>query len=230
MILHFNQPRFLPALNYFQRMMIADVFVYRDDVQFQPKCWENRNKIKTQSGWMWLSVPVKNCPIGTNIREARIDHSTPWARRMLAAIQCNYGKAPYFEEWFPRFEKVLNHQFEFLTTLNWCIIDLFVEAWDIDCQFFMASSLECEGDTDRILIEMCRKLGADHYLSGSEGRNYNRPEEWASAGIKLSYHDYQPVGYPQQFGEFTPWMSAIDLLMNCGARGRKYLEPGDYAR
>jgi hypothetical protein len=224
MLVHINQPRFMPALNYFQRMVIADAFIYRDDVQYQPKCWENRNKIKTQSGWKWISVPVRDCPVGTNICKARIDHSLPWARKTLAAIRCNYAKAPYFDEWFPRFEKVLNHRFETLTALNWCIIDLFLDAWKIECRFSRASVLECDGDTDGILIEMCKKLGADTYLSGSEGRNYNRPEEWKKAGIALTYHDYEPVEYPQQFGEFVPWMSAIDLLMNCGADGRDVLD------
>ena len=223
MIVHVNQPRFLPALNYFQRMVLADTFIYRDDVQFQPKCWENRNKIKCAGGWRWLTVPVKSCPIGTNIREARIDNSLPWARKMLGAIRVNYARAPYFDEWFPRFESVLSHRFERLVALNWCIIDLFIEAWKINCKFVQASSLECEGDTDGILIEMCGKLGADTYLSGSEGRNYNRPEEWKKAGIDLHYHDYEPVEYIQQFGEFVPWMSAIDLLMNCGADGRGVL-------
>ena len=223
MIVHVNQPRFLPALNYFQRMVLADTFIYRDDVQFQPKCWENRNKIKTKSGWMWLSVPIRNCPVGTNIREARIDHSLPWARKMLSAICCNYGRAPHFEEWFPRFENVLNHRFEHLVSLNWCLIDLFLAAWKIDCNFVRASELECEGDTDAILIAMLQKIGAGVYLSGSEGRNYNRPEEWKKAGIELRYHDYEPASYPQQFGEFVPWMSAIDLLMNCGADGRGVL-------
>ena len=223
MIVHFNQPRFLPALNYFQRMIMADVFSYRDDVQFQPKCWENRNKIKCSGGWMWLSVPVREHRLGQPICETCIDNSLPWARKMIAAIRCNYGKAPYFGEWFPRFENVLNHRFERLTAMNLCIIDLFIEAWKIECKFVMASSLECEGDTDGILIDMCKKLGADTYLSGSEGRNYNRPEAWRAAGIDLRYHDYDPVPYPQQFGEFMPWVSALDLLMNCGADGRDVL-------
>lgn len=224
MIVHINQPRFMPALNYFQRMLLADVFIYRDDVQFQPKDWESRNKIKTKDGWMWLTVPMQNCPIGTNICEAKIDNSTDWARKMLAAIRCNYGKAPYFNEYFPGFCEAIAKRWDYLADLNWAIIDMFCDAWKLECLFVTATELDCHGDKDGILIEMLKKLGADTYLSGAEGRNYNRPEEWAKAGIKLTYHDYEPVPYPQQFGGFIPWMSALDLLMNCGADGRKYLE------
>ena len=225
MIVHFNQPRFLPALNYFQRMLLVDTFVYRDDVQFQPKDWESRNKIKTPQGWMWLSVPMQKQPIGTPITEALIDNSKPWASKMLKSIACAYSKAPHFKEFFPQFEFLFGRRWDKLFWLNSCCIHLFRAAWDLDkCNFIFASRLGCTGDTDEILIAMCQKLSADVYLSGAEGRNYNRPERWAEAGIGLRYHDYVYPEYPQQHGPFLPWMSALDLLMNCGADGRKILE------
>jgi hypothetical protein len=226
MIVHINQPRFLPALNYFQRMLIADIWIWRDDVQFQRKDWENRNKIKTARGWQWVTVPVKACPLGTNIMLAEIDVAMNWPKKMLGSIQCAYGRAPYFDEFYPQIAHVLG-QWHYLTKLNGHMICMFREAWGLNrCKFYLASELGCQGTKDGILIEMCKKVGADVYLSGAEGRNYNRPEEWAKAGIELRHHDYDPVPYPQQFGGFLPWMSALDLLMNCGAGGRKYLETG----
>lgn len=228
MVVHINQPRFLPALNYFQRMILADVFIYRDDVQFQRKDWESRNKIKTRDGWMWLSVPVI-CPKGMNICEARVDNSTPWAKQMLNSIRVYYGTAPHFKRWFPELEVIFCREWATLVALNFCLIEMFIKAWGIDCKFVMASDLGCKGDTDEILIQMLKKLGATIYLSGAEGREYNRPEAWKAAGIELRYHDYIYPVYPQRFGGFIPWMSALDLLMNCGADGRKYLEPRSIA-
>ena len=225
-IVHINQPRFLPALNYFQRMLIADVWIWRDDVQFQRKDWENRNKIKAADGWIWLTVPVKSCPPGTNIMAAEIDSSTNWPKKMLASIRCAYVRAPYFEEFYPQFAHAFP-RWDYLPELNFDVMAVFVRAWGLDrCKFYFASELGCHGDKDGILIEMCKKVGADVYLSGAEGRNYNRPGEWSAAGIELRHHDYIPVEYPQQFGGFVPWMSALDLLMSCGAGGRKYLEAG----
>ena len=225
---HINQPRFLPALNYFQRMLIADIWIWRDDVQFQRKDWENRNKIKTAQGWQWVTVPVKACPPGTNIMKAEIDDSISWRPKMLSAIRCSYGKAPYFDEWFPHAAAIiLDRSYYRLLPMNFAFVGLFQDAWGLDdCHFRTALDLACQGTKDSILIEMCKKVGADVYLSGAEGRNYNCPENWKAAGIDPRYHDYDHPVYPQQFGQFLPWMSALDLLMNRGAAGRKVLEIG----
>ena len=32
--------------------------------------------------------------------------------------------------------------------------------------------------------------------------------------------DYQCKEYPQQFGDFTPYVSALDLVANCGRGGK----------
>ena len=230
MIVHFNQPRFLPDPDYLMRFLLADVFVFRDDVQIQPKDFENRNKIKIAGdpGWMWLTVPVKSCPIGTPITEAEIDDGTPWRKKMCRAIELNYARAPFFRPFFPLVAEVLLNGWEgqLLVTLNYAMIDLFRSAWALGhARIVYASDLQCSGDTDEILIAMCRKLGANVYLSGANGRNYNRPDRWIESGIDLRYHDHVPFEYPQMHGPFLPRMSALDLLFNCGPEGRKYLEP-----
>lgn len=231
MIAHFNQPRFIPALNYVQRMEMVDIFVFRDDVQFQRKDWENRNKIKIagEPGWMWLTAPVKACAPETRITEVEIDDTLPWRTKMCRAIELNYARAPFFKQFFPYVRDILLNGWkgQTLVSLNYAFIDMLRDAWRLGkCKFLYASELGCSGDTDEILIAMCKKLGADVYLSGAEGRNYNRPERWAEEGIELRYHDYVYPEYPQLHGPFVPWMSALDLLFNCGRDGCRYLEAG----
>ena len=164
---HFNQPRFLPDPDYLARFLLADVFVFRDDVQFQPKDWENRNRIKTPNGPMWLTVPLKSCPIGTPLVEATIDHSTDWRRKMLRAVELNYARAPHFKEFFPQFRDALCElEWQSLFALNLNLIDWFREIWELGerCETVWASDLRCTGDTDEVLIAMCKKLGARTYL------------------------------------------------------------------
>ena len=228
-IVHFNQPRFLPALNYFQRMLLVDIFVYRDDVQYQSKDWENRNKIKVGQGqWAWLTVPIQKSEKGTRITDALIDDSMDWRSKMCKSVYLAYKRADHFKTFFPQFEALIlaGWKDQPLVTLNYALIDMFREAWRLDkCSFVLASELGCEGNTDTILLRMCEKLGAKTYLSGAEGRNYNVPERWAKAGIDLRYHDYQPVHYRQQHNYFMQWMCALDLLLNCGRdRGREVLQ------
>ena len=60
MILTAHQPTYLPWLGLFHKIALADKFCFFDDVQYQPKDWNNRNKIKFSNGKEnWLSVPVK---------------------------------------------------------------------------------------------------------------------------------------------------------------------------
>ena len=43
------QPTFLPWCGYFDLMDEVDVFVFLDDVQFDYRSWQHRNKIKDVS-------------------------------------------------------------------------------------------------------------------------------------------------------------------------------------
>ena len=54
------QPGYLPWLGFFDQLRRADVFVYYDDVQYDKHGWRNRNRIKTQNGPLWLTVPVRH--------------------------------------------------------------------------------------------------------------------------------------------------------------------------
>ena len=231
---HIQQPRFLPALNIFQRALIADIIVWRDDVQYQSKDWENRNKIKVGQGkWAWLTVPIQKCEKGTRITEALIDDSLDWRSKMCKTVRLAYTHADHFKEFYPQFEMIVlaGWKDQPLVTLNYALIDMFREAWRLDkCSFVLASELDCKGNTDTVLVRMCEKLGATTYLSGAEGRNYNDPERWEKAGIELRYHDYVYPKYRQRHGGthyFLAWMCALDLLLNCGRdKGREILEIG----
>ena len=54
-----SQPRFFPGLHYLHRMLVADVFVILDTVQFNPRHEENRARLMTPHGPSWLTVPVR---------------------------------------------------------------------------------------------------------------------------------------------------------------------------
>lgn len=58
MILTAHQPVYLPWLGLFHKIAMADKFVSFNQVQYQPKDWNNRNQVKTPQGPVWLSVPV----------------------------------------------------------------------------------------------------------------------------------------------------------------------------
>ena len=51
MILVGHQPEYLPYIGFFNKIIHADKFVLVDNIQFNKISWQNRNKIRTVSGW-----------------------------------------------------------------------------------------------------------------------------------------------------------------------------------
>ena len=68
------------------------------------------------------------------------------------------------------------------------------------------------------IVQYCRELGADTYLSGASGRDYLDVEALEQAGINILFQDYHHGEYPQMFPKcgFLPRLSALDLFMNLG--------------
>ena len=53
MILTAHQPVYLPWLGLFHKIALSDTFVYFDQVQYLPKDWMNRNRIKSKNDSIW---------------------------------------------------------------------------------------------------------------------------------------------------------------------------------
>ena len=49
---------YLPWLGLFHKIALSDTYVSFNDVPYSNGDWNNRNKIKTTAGSVWLTVPV----------------------------------------------------------------------------------------------------------------------------------------------------------------------------
>ena len=82
MILTAHQPTYLPWLGLFNKIALADKFVIFDTVQFLPKEWMSRNKIKSKNGEVYLTVPViKKSFLEKKTLEIKINNSVNWRRK-----------------------------------------------------------------------------------------------------------------------------------------------------
>src|SRR5438477_13189772 len=119
MILTAHQPVYLPWLGLFHKILLSDLFCVFDIVQYQKRDYNNRNKIKTMCGAKWLSVPVKSKNhFQTKLCDVKIINGN-WGRKHARAIEINYGKAPYFRDYFESITKFLvSEKYKFLTDLT----------------------------------------------------------------------------------------------------------------
>lgn len=229
MIAAIHQPQFIPWLGYFDKIDQSDVFIFLDNVQYKKNEYQNRNKIKTVSGWQWLTVPVLY-EFPQKINEVRINNKTDWRKKHIHALVTNYSKAKYFEKYFGYFEKLYSREWKFISDISIEVTKQLAEFLGIKKRFYAASKLlsgtDKEEEPTERLITLCRITGADTYLSGKDGAKYMDSKKFLESGIRLLFQDFQHPVYGQLFGKFEYYMSAIDLLFNHGEEGleiiRKY--------
>lgn len=220
-----HQPQYLPWLGYFDKIDSADFFVFLDNVQFKKNEWQNRNRIKSMQGWQWITVPVYY-NFGQKINEIRIDNKVDWRRKHLQALISNYSKAPYFKEHREFLEETYSREWGFLTDINiWMIKNLALKI-GIEKRFIIASELALSEDPTERLLDICRHLNADTYLSGKDGAKYMDIKRFQESGVKIVFQDYQHPMYNQLYGTFEACMSAIDLMFNYGPESIAILRKG----
>ena len=210
-----HQPQYLPWLGYFSKLDAADVFVIYDDTQYKHDEWQNRNRIKTPHGVQWLTVPVHHSQ-GELVRDIRIDNLKPWPRKHANALTTNYGRSPFCEQYAGGLAAVYTMEWERLAELSITLIELVCSHLGIDTPMVRSSELGYDGRSTDALISICKAVGADTYLSGPGGHDYLETERFEAEGISLTFHDFEHPVYEQTYGEFEPYLSAIDLLFNRG--------------
>jgi len=216
MIVSIHQPHYLPWAGYFDKIDAADCFVLLDTVQFEKNGWQNRNKIKTSQGWMWLTVPVCH-DFGSKIAETAIDNRKKWSRKHMQALVTNYSRAPYFEDYSGYFRSLFDGTWERLAELNAEIIGHICRKIGITTEIVTASSLgEFPEEPNERLAGIVSEVGGDVYLAGVGSKAYLRRELFSGKGIEVVFQDYEPREYPQMFGDFIPGLSVVDVLFNVG--------------
>ncbi len=231
MILTAHQPVYLPWLGLFHKIAISDAYCYFDDVQYQVKDWNNRNKIKTLQGPIWLTVPVLTTGYREKkIREIEINNSLDWRRKHWRSMYVNYKKAPFFDRYADFFEDVYKKDWVLLSDLNEYMLKWFLKELGIRVQYSRASELHVEGAKSDLVLDMCKKLNADTYIFGALGKDYADIAKFGGNNVKIYFQDYKPPVYPQINGDFLPYMSVIDLMFNCGGRSLEIIMEGNITK
>ena len=217
MIVSMHQPNHLPYLGFFDKMEKADIFVIHDDVQFNNREFQHRNRIRVEKGWQYLSVPVYEKKI--NINQIIIKNNTQigkrqWSQAHFETIRGWYKKAPFFSTFENDLSRIYKKNHEKLIDLNMDLISFIMKAFDIDTKIVYSSSLNLKSKGTQKIVDKMRSLGGDVYLSGPSGRNYLDTSLFKD--IKLEFQDFKHPIYTQCYPGFVPDMSAIDALFNVG--------------
>ena len=232
MIITIHQPEHLPWLGFFNKLSKAEVFVILDSVPYRKNYFQNRNKIIGSNGVQYIGIPTVNVGhIEGTIATTKIavDGNAKWKTKYLNTIRMSYGKHPFFAEVFPVLEEAIMLDTEYLDKINVAIFTAFADRMGFHPQYVRSSTLPVSGAKSDLILDICKVLKADTYIAGPSGRDYLDMQSFADAGIKVVFNDYKHPEYPQKKVEsFEPYMSALDLFMNCGfEEGRRIILEGN---
>lgn len=219
-----HQPEHLPWLGFFHKLNQAELFVSLDNVQYRKGYFQNRNKIRNEAGWAWITVPIEKQPLHTSINEIILRADNLQAReKSLAEIREAYREAPYFGNYWDEFQAVYRRPFTHLAPLNDAVIRLFIDMLGMKTEIVTASSLGSVGSKSDLILNLCRETGMTTYVSGISGGDYLDAAQFEAAGIQVVFQHFLHPIYPQLHEPFLPCMSVLDLLMNHGSRSMEII-------
>lgn len=222
------QPTYLPWLGYFGLMQSVDLFILLDSVQFTRRSWQQRNQIKTMNGPLWLTVPVLSKGKREQlISEVEIDYSRDFLRTHQKTLEMNYRKTAYFGALSPQLFEILGADNKYLSGLTINLMLWLRSVLGITTPIRLASEFETSGTKADLLASLCEQVGATEYISPPGSKVYlDESDAFAKRGIPLHYFGFKHPEYLQQFGDFLPYMSVIDLLFNCGSESASLIKEG----
>lgn len=179
------QSNYIPWKGVFDMINQVDTFVFFEDVDYTNRDWRTRNKIRTNSGSKWLTVPVKKMPRGTKICDIRIANDGKWQKKHKSTISQSYSKAKYFQEYKWILDDIYDTEWDSLSDFNIYTTKLICDLLGIQCDFVNSKDIESIGVKDDKLISICKSLSADYYLSGPSAKNYIDNDKFEEESIEL---------------------------------------------
>lgn len=191
---------YLPSLEFFAAIEGAtQILVFPQDI-YQRQSFLNRTQIRLANKVETISVPVQGRRPRIEMQEVLIDYSQKWQAIHLRGIQSAYGKAPFFEYFYPYLETVISQKPTNLWKLNFEMLTVCLKLLQSSAKLVISAP-----DTDLDGALDVRKLITP--------KNTFKKRPF-----------YESIPYPQLFGlDFEPNLSVIDLLFCEGPTAKKII-------
>jgi len=218
---------YFPWVGLIEQVRLADCFVHYDDVRFG-RGFYNRVQIKTADGARWMTVPVVGNGRSQTIDETVVDHTVNWQRRHLEMLRHAYARAPYRDDMLELATRVFDATARTLAEVSRASLLALVDYFGLrqGVEFLDSRALGVAGASSQRLRDIVLGVQGTTYVTGHGARNYLDHALFEQAGIEVAYMAYELRSFPQLHGPFTPFVSALDLVANCGSEGRNVIASG----
>ena len=224
MVVSILQSNYIPWKGYFDIINKSDCFVIYDEVQYTKNDWRNRNKLKTNQGVKWLTIPVSVKSSSQRINETEVANQI-WRRKHWSTIKENYGKQVGFDRFGSVFEEFyLQNSESSLSKINRNLISIISNILEFDTNILDSSMFPSSGSKTGRLVQICKQLNATTYLSGPSARNYIEVNKFRNENIDIEWMDYSCYPqYPQIHPPFEHNVSILDLLFSVNNDYKNFL-------
>lgn len=180
---------YLPPIEFFVAIQdVEEIWIERHE-NYQKQSYRNRAVVQLANQVKPLSIPVVGGNKKTKYVDVKIEDSQNWKNIHLRGLRSAYGKAPFFEYFFPDLEQAILKSRSHLYDLNLELLTLCLKS----------------------LRHPAKLYETQNYQAAVEERDLR-----GVITAKGSFKDrdiYQPHPYAQIFGlNFAPNLSVIDLL------------------
>jgi hypothetical protein len=213
-----HQPAYLPWLGHYDRIRQADLHVELDHVQFEKNSFINRNRVRTPQGWTWLTVPVETAGRFGDLAidgVIQTDHRR-WPEKHWRTLVANYSRSPLLRKSGDALEALLRADVASEQALLAPLLgrtDRWIqEQRGVHTPRVSSRTLGLSSTKSQLVLDICLRLGADHYLSGPLGTDYLDLDAFASAGVRVTVHRFEHPTWPQRWPGFEANLSALDYL------------------
>lgn len=220
-----SQSMLFPWVGMLEQVRLADVFVHYDDVQFSKGSLGNRVQIKTAAGPQWMTVPLQGLHLGQSIQAVQIAGKDGWQDRHLTLLRHSFAAAPYAAEALALAEAVYADGHTHLGSLARASLMALVDYFGLRAgrRFVDVQALALAGQGSERVLAIVQALGGSRYLTGHGAARYLDHHAFEAQGVAVDYMNYQRLPYPQSHGEFSPFVSGLDLVAHCGRAGARFI-------
>jgi len=220
-----SQPMLFPWVGMFEQICLANTFVYYDDVQYSKGSFTNRVQLKGGKGSEWLTIPLNKLTLGQKINEVIVNDKEDWRRKHLDQLRRALGSAPYYGEMLSLVESVYSTDEVSLCEITKASINAVCGYYGLldEKEFICSSSLNIGGSSSQRVLDVVLSQGGDQYVTGHGAKKYLDHELFEKSNVQVRYMDYEMLPYGQLNGEFTPYVSILDLIANMGRDGSAFI-------
>ncbi|MFT5568486.1 MAG: hypothetical protein ACI9RP_000518 [Cyclobacteriaceae bacterium] len=201
------EPHYFGSLEYFTQILFREELQLEINQNYSKQTYKNRMKLLGPQGVHHLSIPVhyKN---HMPLKDVRIDYEQNWVKVHLGFIHSAYGKAPFFEHYYPIIEEVFSRRDIFLKDfLTGCLTT---------CLYLLGHSISFSFTEKYVEMSGIDILDLREQIT-----------------VKKDYqlrHYYRPETYHQNFGnKFVNNLSILDALMCTGPACRQIIEKSAFS-